>query len=349
MKTELSNLFALLLAKKDLSAPQMYYLTQSIMRGEVDSSMLAGLLVALRMKGESLDEITAAAQVMRELATPVPIAQDDSLVDTCGTGGDGAHTFNISTTAAFVAAAAGVKIAKHGGRSVSSSAGSADVLETLGANLQLTAEQVAYCVDTIGIGFMFAPNHHHAMRHAAPVRKALGIRTIFNLLGPLSNPAGAKRQVLGVFDRQLVPLLARVLQKLGSERVMVVHGMDGLDEITLSGATYVAELIDGHIREYTLYPRDFALQEAPLSELMVHNTVEAAAVLMAVLNNQAGAARDIVALNAGAAIYIAGLTESHHAGVELAFAVLTDGRAAAKLHDFIALTQHFSPFGNQSA
>ena len=275
---------------------------------------------------------------MREFATKVPVTQREYLVDTCGTGGDAAHTFNVSTASALVAAAAGARVAKHGGRSVSSTCGSADVLEALGVNLNLTPEQVGRSIDQIGIGFMFAPNFHGAMKHAAPVRRELGVRTIFNVLGPLTNPADAENQVMGVFHPDLVGIQARVLQRLGSRHVLVVHGADGLDEITLSGSSYVAELKDGQVNEYTLTPEDFGLQTAPLEAIRVTNTGEAKAMLLGVLDNQPGAAHDIVQLTAGAAIYVSGLTASLAEGINRAGEIIACGAAKNKLLQLIQIS-----------
>jgi anthranilate phosphoribosyltransferase len=266
------------------------------------------------------------------------VSNREHLVDTCGTGGDAAHTFNISTASAFVAAAAGARVAKHGGRSVSSTCGSADVLEALGVNLNLTPAQVGQSVDQIGIGFMFAPNFHGAMKYAAPVRRELGVRTMFNVLGPLTNPAGAENQVLGVFHPDLVGIQARVLQRLGSRHVLVVNGSDGLDEITISGPTHVAELKEGRVTEYSIKPEEFGLQSATLDSIRVAKTVEAKAMLLGVLNNQPGPARDIVLLNAGAAIYVAGLTDTLAQGVNKASEVISSGAAKNKLSQLIEIS-----------
>jgi len=330
-----------LIEKRDLSRDEMLSVMQQIMGGELTPVQIAGILIALRCKGETVTEIAAAAQVMRELATKVPLGVDEHLVDTCGTGGDGAHTFNISTASAIVAAAAGAKVAKHGGRSVSSTCGSADVLEALGVNVNLTPDQVAQCVREIGVGFMFAPNHHSAMRFAAPVRRELGVRTLFNLLGPMTNPAGAQNQVMGVFHRDLVGKLAQVLKELGSRHVLVVHAADGLDEISLAGDTFVAELKDGAIREYTLNPAQFGMQPSTSEGLAVHNIDEAKAMFATALG-QPGPARDIVALNAGAAIYVAGLAVSLVDGVEKACATIASGAAKAKLAQLVAFTCQFA-------
>ena len=323
------------LAGHDLSHADMLALMRQVMSGELTPAQIAGLVVALRAKGESVDEISAAAFVMRELSTKVNIHDHTHLIDTCGTGGDGIQTFNVSTLSAFVAAAAGAKVAKHGGRSVSSTCGSADVLEALGVNVNLTPDKVAKCVDEIGVGFMFAPNHHSAMKHAAPVRRELGVRTIFNLLGPLTNPAGAKRQIMGVFAQALTGKLAHVLQQLGAEHVLVVHGADGMDEISFTGDSYIAELKDGKVSEYTVNPQQFGLKEHTLSSIRVDNAEQSKAMILEVLSgahctNQA--ARDIVLLNAGAAIYVAGLQPSIHAGVQHAAQTIDSGLALAKLN-----------------
>ncbi|MFT7227443.1 MAG: anthranilate phosphoribosyltransferase [Methylophilaceae bacterium] len=320
-----------LLNGQDLSHDQMLAVMQQVMGGELTTAQISALLIALRLKGETVDEITAAATVMRELSTKVNIKDAAHLVDTCGTGGDGIQTFNVSTVSAFVAAAASAKVAKHGGRSVSSTCGSADVLEELGVDVNKTPDEVANSVDAIGIGFMFAPNHHSAMKHAAPVRKELGIRTIFNLLGPLTNPAAARRQVMGVYDRALTGKLAQVLQKLGSEHVLVVHGADGMDEISLTGDTYVAELKSGKVTEYTVNPKQFGLTIHQLKDIQIQNSAESKAMIMHVLNGKTGAPRDIVLLNAGAAIYVAGITATLAAGIEKAAQMIDDGVALSKL------------------
>lgn len=327
-----------LLDRRDLAHADMLALMQDLMSGALTPVQIAAVLIALRSKGESVTEIAAAATVMRALSTRVAIQNDAHLIDTCGTGGDGAQTFNISTASAIVAAAAGAKVAKHGGRSVSSTCGSADILEKLGVNVNLTPEQVAACVAQIGVGFMFAPNHHSAMKYAAPVRRELGVRTLFNLLGPLTNPAGAKNQVMGVFARELTGKLAAVLQQLGSQHVLVVHGADGMDEITLSGVTYIAELKNNTVREYTVQPADFGLAIAMQEQIRVANADEAQAMLLSVLGNQAGAARDIVLMNAGAAIYVAGLSDSLHDGVVKAREVINSGAAKAKLAELVNIS-----------
>ncbi len=320
-----------LLNKQNLSHDQMLSVMQQVMTGELTAAQIAALLIALRAKGETIEEIAAAATVMRDLSTKVEIEDTRHLVDTCGTGGDGIQTFNVSTVSAFVAAAAGAKVAKHGGRSVSSTCGSADVLEILGVDVNKTPSEVASSVEEIGIGFMFAPNHHSAMKYAAPVRKELGVRTIFNLLGPLTNPASAKRQVMGVFDKALTTKLAHVLQRLGSEHVFVVHGADGMDEISFTGDTYVAELKDGKVTEYVVNPEQFGLATHALKDIQIQNAEQSKAMVMAVLNGELGAAREIVLLNAGAAIYVAGIAESLKAGIEKAIEMIDSKAALAKL------------------
>jgi anthranilate phosphoribosyltransferase len=330
-----------LIEQREIFYDEMLSLMRQIMGGEVTPVQIAGILIGLRVKKETVGEISAAAQVMREFATKVPVSSRAHLVDTCGTGGDAAHTFNISTASALVSAAAGARVAKHGGRSVSSTCGSADVLEALGVNLHLSPEQVGSCIDQIGIGFMFAPNFHGAMKHAAPVRRELGVRTMFNVLGPLTNPAGAENQVLGVFHPDLVGIQARVLQRLGSRHVLVVHGADGMDEISISDGTYIAELKDGQVSEYTVHPNLFGLTTAPLNMLRVTNIDEAREKLLGVLNDEVGAPRDIVQLNAGAAIYVAGLTNTLKEGVAKADEVIASGAAKAKLEQLIALSNSF--------
>ncbi|MES2770899.1 MAG: anthranilate phosphoribosyltransferase [Pseudomonadota bacterium] len=326
---------------REIFYDEMLSLMRQIMDGEVSSVMIAAILVGLRVKTETIDEIAAAANVMRERSTQVSVSNKLHLVDTCGTGGDGAHTFNISTAAMFVAAAAGARVAKHGGRSVSSQSGSADVLEALGVNIQLTPEQVAECLEATGIGFMFAPNHHAAMKHAAPVRRELGVRTLFNILGPLTNPAGAANQLLGVFHPDLVGIQVRVLQRLGSLRALTVHGCDGLDEISLAGESYVGELKDGQIREYRVHPEQFKLTPQPLQALQVADVAASKAMLLHALSGKPGAARDIVALNAGASIYVAGLAETLAQGVDKALEAIASGAAQARLAQFAAWTQRF--------
>ena len=338
---EYSRILTSLIEQHDLSFDEMRELMASIMGGQLTPAQIAAVLIALRTKGETVTEIAAAATVMRELSTKVKVKDDGHLIDTCGTGGDGAQTFNISTASALVAAAAGAKVAKHGGRSVSSTCGSADVLEKLGVNVNLNPEQVSQCVDSIGVGFMFAPNHHSAMKHAAPVRRELGVRTMFNLLGPLTNPAGAQNQVLGVFHQSLTVKLAKVLSELGSRHVLVVHGADGMDEISISDATYVAELKDGKVNEYTVHPDLFGLTTSPISMLRVANADEACEKLLGVLNNKVGASRDIVQMNAGAAIYVAGLSNTLEEGVAKADSVIASGSAKNKLEQLIKMSNSF--------
>ena len=321
---------------QNLSFDSMRAVMHQVMAGELTPAQIAGLLVALRIKGETVDEIAAAASVMRELSTKVSIQETVHLIDTCGTGGDGIQTFNVSTVSAFVAAAAGAKVAKHGGRSVSSTCGSADVLEALGVNVNQTPEQVASFVNQIGVGFMFAPNHHSAMKYSANVRRELGVRTMFNLLGPLTNPASAKRQVMGVFAKELTIKLAHVLQELGSEHVLVVCGADGMDEISFTGDTYIAELKNGKVSEYTVNPKQFGLPLHQLNSIQIQNADESKAMILDVLNGKIAnekqaAARDIVLLNAGAAIYIAGITDSLQDGISTAAQVIDSGQALAKL------------------
>lgn len=324
-----------LIDRRDLERGQMVLLMRQVMQGELTHAQIAGLVVALRAKGETVEEVAGAASVMRELATRVDVTGVENLVDTCGTGGDAQHTFNVSTTSALVAAAAGAHVAKHGGRSVSSLCGSADVLEALGVDLTLDPAMVAQSIGEVGVGFMFAPSHHSAMRFAAPVRKELGVRTMFNILGPLTNPAGAPNQVMGVFRRELVGLQARVLQALGSRHVMVVHGADGLDEITVTGHTDVAEMRDSTVTEYRLEPAQFGLAISPVSEIQVASVDAARTMLLAVLSNKPGAARDIVALNAGAAIYVSGIAPTLEAGVRKAIDVIASGAARAKLDQLV--------------
>ena len=328
-----------LISNNELFYDEMTDLMRQIMSGQVPPEQIAAILTGLRIKVETVSEITAAAAVMREFATPVPVVDKSGLVDIVGTGGDGAKTFNISTTAMFVAAAAGAKVAKHGGRSVSSSSGAADVVEQMGAKTDLSPEQVARTIQETGIGFMFAPNHHSAMRYVAPVRRSLGFRSIFNILGPLTNPAGAPNQLLGVFHKDLCGILSRVLQQLGSQHVLVVCGSDGLDEITLTGETYVAELKDGTIREYTISPEQFGLPlQRNLDEIKVADSRESLSMMNAVLVGEAGAARDIVLLNAAAALYAGNVASSLTEGMAAAREAIDSGRAKAKQEEFIAAT-----------
>jgi len=326
--------------RQDLNADEMHDVMQAIMTGQATPAQIGGFLVGLRMKGETVDEIAAAARVMRELATPVPV-QGEHLVDTCGTGGDGASTFNISTASAMVTAAAGAQVAKHGNRSVSSSCGSADVLEAAGVNLDLTPEQVAACVDKVGVGFLFAPKHHSAMKHAIGPRKEMGVRTLFNLLGPLTNPAGAPNQVLGVFSADWLEPLAQVLGKLGSRHVLVVHADDGLDEISIGAPTRVAELKEGKVNCYRIEPSQFGMQTADIASLAVSDAAESLALIGLVFDNEPGPARDIVALNAGAAIYVAGLTETLAAGVDKALETLASGAAKRTFAELIDVSNSF--------
>jgi len=324
---------------REIFHDEMLDLMRQIMSGQMSPVMIAAITIALRVKKETIGEITAAAQVMRELATRVEVKDAHNLVDVVGTGGDGARTFNISTAAIFVAAAAGARVAKHGGRAVSSQSGSADALEALGVNINLKPAQVAQCIDEIGVGFMFAPNHHAAMKHAAPVRRELGVRTIFNLLGPLTNPAGAPTQLMGVFHPDLVGIQIRVLQRLGARHAMTVFGLDGLDEISISGKTMIGELKDGRIEEYTVHPERFGLPVHDPRGLCVDTVEQSRAMVLGVLENKPGAARDIVALNAGAAIYVAGKAASMEEGVEAAFEAIASGAARAKLDKLVQLTQ----------
>ena len=326
------------IAKQDLTQSEMTEVMRQIMTGECTPSQIGGFLVGLRMKGESVDEISAAAAVMRELSDGVEV-DVDHLVDTCGTGGDASGSFNISTASAIVAAAAGAHVAKHGNRSVSSKSGSADVLEAAGVNLDIPTAQVKACVEEVGVGFMFAPMHHSAMRHAIGPRREMAVRTIFNVLGPLTNPAGAPNQVIGVFDPELVETMANVLKQLGSRHVIVVHADDGMDEISISGKTTVAELKDGEVKTYEISPGDFGMAPAQLEEIKVDSVEQSLQVIRQVFDNQPGAAQDIVCLNAGAAIYVSGITESLAAGVEKARSVIADGKAKQVFDDLIAKTQ----------
>jgi anthranilate phosphoribosyltransferase len=339
MSIQNTDALARLVEHREIFHDEMLALMGRIMSGEMSPVMIAAFAVGLRVKKETIGEITAAAQVMREFATPVEVADKTYLVDLCGTGGDGVHTFNISTASMFVAAAAGARVAKHGGRSVSSSSGSADVLEALGAHINLTPAQVADSLAECGIGFMFAPNHHASMKHAAPVRKELGVRTIFNILGPLTNPAGAPNQVMGVFHPDLVGIQVRVLQRLGSEHVLIVHGMNGLDEISLSGETMIGELKNGQIHEYVVHPADFGLPVYDSRVLRVANKEESVGCIRRALGNEEGPVRDIVLLNAGAALYAADVVGSIADGVRAAREAVASGAALAKLSQFVATTQ----------
>jgi anthranilate phosphoribosyltransferase len=324
---------------REIFHDEMLKIMRMIMNGELSPVMTAALITGLRVKKETIGEITAAAQVMREFSTKVTVANPDNLVDIVGTGGDGSHTFNISTCSMFVAAAAGAKTAKHGGRSVSSKSGSADVLESLGVNINLSPERIAQSIEETGIGFMFAPNHHPAMKNVAPVRKELGVRTIFNILGPLTNPAGAPHILMGVFHPDLVGIQIRALQRLNAEHALVVYGRDGMDEVSLGAATLVGELKNGHITEYEIHPEDFGMPMASNRALKVETPEQSMTMLKAVLDNEPGAARDIVILNAGAALYAANVTPSIKSGVELARSVIASGAAKSKLAQFVAFTQ----------
>ena len=327
---------------REIFHDEMLHLMRMLMRGEMSPAIAAALLMGLRVKKETVGEITAAAQVMREFATPVHVANPQDMVDMCGTGGDGSSTFNISTTAMFVTAAAGVPIAKHGGRSASSSSGSADVLEALGANLALTPPQIAECIQEIGIGFMFAQAHHGAMKNIAPIRKELGVRTIFNILGPLTNPAGAANQLMGVFHSDLVGIQVRVLQLLGSKHVMIVHGKDGMDEASLGAGTLVGELKDGVITEYEIHPEDFGLTMVSNRGIRVSSKEESRDRVLEALTNKPSTARDIVAFNAGLAIYVGNHASSIQQGIKMAFEAIASGAARAKLDAFCAKTKKFT-------
>lgn len=327
---------------REIFHEEMVALMRQIMSGQVSPTLIAAIIVGLRVKKETIGEIAGAAQVMREFATRVDVPDHANLIDTCGTGGDGAHTFNISTASALVAAAAGAKVAKHGNRSVSSKSGSADVLEALGVNLALTPEQVGRCISEVGVGFMFAPAHHPAMKHAAPVRKELGVRTIFNILGPLTNPAGAKNQVMGVFHPDLVGILARVLKELGARNVMVVHGRDGLDELSISGDTLVGELRDGEVREHVVHPSDVGLPVHALDTLRVNDVQGSRDMLLAALDGSFAPARDIVLLNAGASLYVGGVVDSLRDGVERAREAVASGAARARLDLLVARSNAFT-------
>ncbi len=326
------------IAREDLSREEMTAVMRQIMTGEATPAQIGGFLIALRMKGESIDEITAAAQVMRELATPVK-TRAQHLVDTCGTGGDASGSFNVSTAAALVAAGAGAHVAKHGNRSVSSSSGSADVLEAAGVNLDVPPETVGRCIDEVGVGFLFAQKHHSAMRHAIGPRREMGVRTLFNVLGPLTNPAGAPNQVMGVFDGDLVEPIARVLGQLGSRHVLVVHADDGMDEISISAPTRVAELKDGDVRSYRIEPEEFGLQRAGAEAIRVGSAEESLRMIRSVLSGEAGPARDIVCLNAGAAIHVAGLAEHLQEGIDKAAESIDSGRAQQVLDRLVSCTQ----------
>jgi anthranilate phosphoribosyltransferase len=325
------------MARKDLSIDEMASVMQQIMTGECTPSQIGGFLVGLRMKGETVDELAAAARVMRELSTRVEVSCDH-LVDTAGTGGDSSGSFNISTASAIVAAAAGAHVAKHGNRSMTSNSGSADVLEAAGVKLDINPVRISECIEQVGVGFMFAPAHHGAMKHAIGPRREMAVRTVFNVLGPLTNPAGAPNQIIGVFDGDLVEPMAQVLQQLGSHHVMVVHAEDGMDEISISVPTRVAELKDGEVSGYTIAPADFGMQVADMASLRVGSADESLAMIRGVLADEQGPARDIVCLNAGAAIYVSGCAASLAAGVEAAAAAISSGQAATVLQNLVTRT-----------
>ncbi len=326
--------------KRDLSGEEMQQVMRTIMTGEATPAQIGGFLIGLRMKGETVDEIAAAAGVMRELATGVKV-EGEHVVDIVGTGGDGSNTFNISTASTFVVAAAGGKVAKHGNRAVSSRSGAADLLEAAGVNLGISPEQVAQCVEQVGVGFIFAPMHHSAMKHAIGPRKEMGVRTIFNVLGPLTNPAGVANQLLGVYSKELVEPIAQVLNKLGSNHVLVVHSEEGMDEISIGAPTFVAELKDGAVNSYTIQPEDFGMSRSDIAALAVDGAEDSLAVIKSVLAGESGPASDIVALNAGAAIYAAGLADSLAAGVKRAQEVIASGGAAAKMDELVQLSNSF--------
>jgi len=328
-----------LIEHREIFHDEMLALMRRIMSGEMSAPMMAAMLVGLRVKKETIGEITAAAQVMREYAVKVPVADRAHLVDIVGTGGDGSHTFNISTCSMFVAAACGARVSKHGNRSISSKSGSADVLEALGVELQLPPDAIARCIAEVGIGFMFAPAHHPAMKNVGPVRRELGVRTIFNILGPLTNPADAPNILMGVFHPDLVGIQVRALQRLGAEHAVVVYGRDGMDEVSLGASTMVGELVDGEIREYEIHPEDFGLAMASSRALKVETPAQSMAMLRGVLANEPGPARDIVLLNTGVALYAANRAATMAAGIEMARDALASGRAAAKLDTFVAITQ----------
>ena len=327
---------------REIFHDEMLTLMRMIMTGEMSPLMTAAILTGLRVKKETIGEISAAAQVMREFANRVEVPALPHFVDIVGTGGDGSHTFNISTASMFVAAAAGARVAKHGNRGVSSKSGAADVLEALGANITLDSGKVARCLEATGIGFMFAPNHHPAMKNVAPVRRELGMRTIFNILGPLTNPAGAPNTLMGVFHPDLVGIQVRVMQRLGADHVLVVHGRDGMDEISLGAATMVGELKNGEILEYEIHPEDFGLSMISNRTLRVADAAESRLMLLSALDDTPGAAREIVVLNAGAALYAANIAESITDGIFLARNAIASGAARAKLDEFVAVTQRLA-------
>ena len=325
----------------NLSREDMHSIMRTIMSGEATPAQIAGFLVALRIKGETVDEITGAAEVMRELATKVYLDKTN-LIDTCGTGGDSSNTFNISTTSAFVVAASGARVAKHGNRSVSSKSGSADVLEAAGINIELDAKQVTSCIENVGIGFMFAPMHHRAMKHAIGPRRELGLRTLFNVLGPLTNPASAPNQVIGVFDKKWLTPLAETLNQLGSKHVLVVHSEDGMDEISISAKTFISELKNNEINNYEISPDDFGIKNFNINDFSVDNIDESLTMMKSVFDNNNNAAKAIVSLNAGAAIYASGISDSIKAGVEMAINIIESGAAKKKFEMLIQHTQSFN-------
>ena len=327
----ISKAIKAVISKQNLNESEMHDVMNSIMTGQTTDAQIGAFLVGLSMKGETIEEITASAKVMRALATSVELSSNEFLVDTCGTGGDGLGLFNISTASAFVVAAAGGKVAKHGNRSISSKSGSADVLEAAGINLNISPELISQCIEEIGLGFMFAPAHHSAMKNAIGPRKELAVRTIFNVLGPLTNPAKAPNQIMGVYDKSLVEPIANVLKGLNSRHVMVVHSEDGLDEFSIANTTYVAELKDNNISTYTVHPRDFGLEEGNLDSIKAENAEQSLALINEAFSGKKGVARDIIALNAGAAIYVSGLVNSFDEGVTQANQILSDGSAQDKL------------------
>ena len=331
----ISEAIKAVISKQNLNESEMHDVMNSIMTGQTTDAQIGAFLVGLSMKGETIEEITASAKVMRALATSVELSSNDYLVDTCGTGGDGLGLFNISTASAFVVAAAGGKVAKHGNRSISSKSGSADVLEAAGINLNISPKLISQCIEEIGLGFMFAPAHHSAMKHAIGPRKELAVRTIFNVLGPLTNPAKAPNQIMGVYDKSLVEPIANVLKGLNSRHVMVVHSEDGLDEFSIANTTYVAELKDNNISTYTIHPRDFGLEEGNLDSIKAENAEQSLALINEAFSGKKGVARDIIALNAGAAIYVSGLVSSFDEGVTQANQILSDGSAQDKLDAYI--------------
>ena len=331
----ISKAIKVVISKQNLNEGEMHDVMNSIMTGQTTDAQIGAFLVGLSMKGETIEEITASAKVMRALATSVELSSNDYLVDTCGTGGDGLGLFNISTASAFVVAAAGGKVAKHGNRSISSKSGSADVLEAAGINLNISPKLISQCIEKIGLGFMFAPAHHSAMKHAIGPRKELAVRTIFNVLGPLTNPAKAPNQIMGVYDKSLVEPIANVLKGLNSRHVMVVHSEDGLDEFSIANTTYVAELKDNNISTYTVHPGDFGLEEGNLDSIKAENAEQSLALINEAFSGKKGVARDIIALNAGAAIYVSGLVSSFDEGVTQANQILSDGSAQDKLDAYI--------------